>query len=110
MGALCRHGGTSDPANVTNATLFLLGQQNGIWGGHSCWFPCGADGAAASSKELLETTKDLRVKQQQAVDQLQVVQDQLGAQKAETKKLSEQIAVLTERLDALRQSIATKSR
>jgi hypothetical protein len=68
------------------------------------------DGAAASSKELLETTKDLRVKQQQAVDQLQVVQDQLGAQKAETKKLSEQIAVLTERLDALRQSIATKSR
>jgi septal ring factor EnvC (AmiA/AmiB activator) len=60
-----------------------------------------------SSKELIETTKGLQVTQQQAVDQLQVVQDQLVAQKAETKKLSEQIAALTEKLDALQQSIAS---
>jgi septal ring factor EnvC (AmiA/AmiB activator) len=59
-----------------------------------------------SSKELIETTKALQVTQQQAVDQLQVVQDQLAAQKAETTKLSDQIATLTEKLDALRQSIA----
>jgi uncharacterized coiled-coil protein SlyX len=58
------------------------------------------------SDELLETTKGLQVTQQQAVDQLQVVQDQLVAQRAEMKKLSEQIAALTERLDALQQSIA----
>ena len=45
-----------------------------------------------ASNELLETAKGLQVTQQQAVDQLQVVQDQLAAQKAETKKLSEQIA------------------
>ena len=38
---------------------------------------------------------------QQAVDQLQVVQDQLVAQQTETKKLSEQITTLTVRLDAL---------
>ena len=50
------------------------------------------------SKELLETTKGLQVTQQQAVDQLQIVQDQLVAQKAETKKLSEQIAALNEKL------------
>ena len=56
------------------------------------------------SDELLETTKGLQVTQQQAVDQLQVVQDQLVAQQAETKKLSEQIAALTEKLDALQQS------
>ena len=43
---------------------------------------------------------------QQAVDQLQVVQDQLAMQKAETQKLSDQIAALTERFDALQQSIA----
>jgi uncharacterized coiled-coil protein SlyX len=57
------------------------------------------------SDELLETTKGLQVTQQQAVDQLQVVQDQLVAQRAEMKKLSEQIAALTERLDVLQQSI-----
>jgi uncharacterized coiled-coil protein SlyX len=58
------------------------------------------------SDELLETTKGLQVTQQQAVDQLQVVQDQLVAQRAEMKRLSEQIAELTEKLDALRQSVA----
>ena len=58
------------------------------------------------SDELLETTKGLQVTQQQAVDQLQVVQDQLVAERAEMKKLSEQIAALTERLDVLQQSIA----
>jgi uncharacterized coiled-coil protein SlyX len=60
--------------------------------------------------ELLETTKGLQVTQQQAVDQLQVVQDQLVAQRAETKRLSEQIAKLTERLDALQQSVAPSTR
>jgi uncharacterized coiled-coil protein SlyX len=58
------------------------------------------------SSELLETTKGLEVTQQQAIDQLQVVQDQLVAQQTETKKLSEQIATLTEKLDALQQSVA----
>jgi septal ring factor EnvC (AmiA/AmiB activator) len=60
-----------------------------------------------TSDEILETAKGLQVTQQQAVDQLQVVQDQLAAQKAETKKLSEQIAAVTEKLDALQQSIAS---
>ena len=60
-----------------------------------------------ATDEILETAKGLQVTQQQAVDQLQVVQDQLAAQKVETKKLSEQIAAVTEKLDALQQSIAT---
>jgi uncharacterized coiled-coil protein SlyX len=71
--------------------------------------PHAAPASAASrrpSDELLETTKGLQVTQQQAVDQLQVVQDQLVAQRAETKRLSEQIAALTEKLDALQQSVA----
>src|SRR3981081_3941138 len=58
------------------------------------------------SSELLETTKGLEVTQQQAIDQLQVVQDQIVAQQTETKKLSEQIAMLTEKLDALQQPVA----
>jgi septal ring factor EnvC (AmiA/AmiB activator) len=57
--------------------------------------------------EILETAKGLGITQQQAVDQLQVVQDQLAMQKAETKRLSEQIAAVTEKLDALQQSIAS---
>jgi hypothetical protein len=39
-----------------------------------------------ASDELLETAKGLQVTQQQAVDQPQVVQDQLVAQKAEDEK------------------------
>src|SRR6266404_9296938 len=58
------------------------------------------------SSEILETAKGLGITQQQAVDQLQVVQDQLVAQQTETKKLSEQIATLTEKLNALQQSVA----
>ena len=66
--------------------------------------PPASAGSRRPSDELLETTKGLQVTQQQAVDQLQVVQDQLVAQRAETKRLSDQIATLTERLDALQQS------
>ena len=62
--------------------------------------------APRASDELLETTKGLEATQQQTVDQLQIVQDQLVAQQNETKKLSEQIATLTEKLDALQRSVA----
>jgi hypothetical protein len=61
------------------------------------------------ANELLQTTKGLQVTQQQAVDQLQVVQDQLAAQKGETKKLAEQVAILTEKLQTLQQSVAESS-
>jgi uncharacterized coiled-coil protein SlyX len=66
--------------------------------------PAASAGSRRPSDELLETTKGLQVTQQQAVDQLQVVQDQLVAQQAEMKKLAEQITALTEKLDALQQS------
>jgi uncharacterized coiled-coil protein SlyX len=61
---------------------------------------------AQVSKELLETTKGLQVTQQQAVDQLQVVQDQLVAQKEEIRRLSEQIAAVSGKVQALQQSAA----
>jgi uncharacterized coiled-coil protein SlyX len=64
---------------------------------------------AQVSTELLETTKGLQITQQQAVDQLQVVQDQLVAQKADTKKLSEQIAALTEKLNGVQVSAPTSN-
>ena len=69
-------------------------------------FSATKEDAPRASDVLLETTKGLAVTQQQAVDQLQIVQEQLAAQQAETKKLSKQIAMLTEKLDALQQSVA----
>ena len=83
------------------AALALIG---GGW--MTVWAFSTSKEAAPRTDELLETTKGLQLTQQQAVDQLQIVQDQLLAQQSETKKLSEQIATLTERLDALQQSIA----
>ena len=78
-----------------------------IGGGWTVWAVSATKGAAPRAPdELLESTKGLEATQQQAVDQLQIVQDQLAAQQAETKKLSKQIATLTEKLDALQQSIA----
>jgi hypothetical protein len=65
--------------------------------------------APSVSNELLETTKGLQATQQQAVDQLQVVQDQLLAQKAETQKLSEQIAALTAKLNRVQISAPTSN-
>jgi uncharacterized coiled-coil protein SlyX len=73
--------------------------QRGV--GSSAGSPSSATAREQVSIELLETTKGLQATQQQAVDQFQVVQDQLVVQKAETKKLSEQIAALTEKLNAL---------
>ena len=65
-----------------------------------------APAALAASRRPSDELLGLQVTQQQAVDQLQAVQDQLVAQQAEMKKLAEQIAALTEKLDALQQSIA----
>jgi uncharacterized coiled-coil protein SlyX len=92
------------------ASILLGGGLSIVWGfgGVLTSSPSAVSAPAREqvSSELLETTKGLEVTQQQAVDQLQVVQDQLVAQQTETKKLSEQIAALTEKLDALQQSVA----
>jgi uncharacterized protein HemX len=69
---------------------------------------------AQASEQLVEKTKGLEATQQESIDQLQVVQDQLqtvrrllASQQADTKKLSEQMATLTEAIEGLRQSFAS---
>ena len=69
---------------------------------------------AQASEQLVEKTKGLEATQQESIDQLQVVQDQLqtvrrllAAQQADTRKLSEQMATLTEAIEGLRQSFAS---
>ena len=68
---------------------------------------------AQASEQLVEKTKGLEATQQESIDQLQVVQDQLqtmrrllASQQADTKKLSDQVAALTEAIEGLRQSFA----
>ena len=70
--------------------------------------------AAQASEQLVEKTKGLEATQQELIDQLQMVQDQLqtvrrliAAQQGDTKKLSEQVAGLTEAIEGLRQSFAS---
>jgi Skp family chaperone for outer membrane proteins len=70
--------------------------------------------ATQVSEQLVEKTKGLEQSQQDSIDQLQVMQDQLqtvrrqlAAQQADNKRLSEQIAGLSEAVDGLRQSFAS---
>ena len=70
--------------------------------------------ATQASEQLVEKTKGLEATQQESIDQLQMVQDQLqtvrrllASQQTDTKKLSEQVATLTEAIDGLRQSYAS---
>ena len=69
---------------------------------------------AQASEHLVEKTKGLEATQMESIDQLQMVQDQLqtvrrllASQQTDTKKLSEQVASLTEAIDGLRQSYAS---
>jgi uncharacterized coiled-coil protein SlyX len=97
---------------VAAAIVFIAAALSLVWdfGGTIAAAPSSSFGHAPTveqvSNQILETAKGLGITQQQAVDQLQVVQDQLVAQQTETKKLSEQMTTLTKRLDALQQSVA----
>jgi hypothetical protein len=75
-------------------------------GNRAAAIPPSAAAAAQVSNELVEKTKDLEMIQQQAVDQLQVVQDLLTTQRAETKKLSDEVATLSRKFDALERSVS----
>lgn len=68
---------------------------------------------AQTSEQIMEKAKGLEMSQQESIDQLQTVQDQLHtlqqlitAQRAETKKLSDQVGEIGSSLDSLRQSYA----
>jgi uncharacterized coiled-coil protein SlyX len=57
--------------------------------------------------ELVEATKALEASQQQAIDQLQALQELLTTQQAEARKSSSQVAALNAKLEALQQSFAS---
>ena len=64
--------------------------------------------------QLADRTRGLEGSQQEAVDQLQMVQDELqsvkrmlASEEADKRRLADQVAVLTEAVDGLRQSFAS---
>ena len=69
---------------------------------------------AQAFDQLADRTRGLETSQQEAIDQLQVVQDELqtvkrllASEEADKKRLADQVAVLTEAVDGLRQSFAS---
>ena len=69
---------------------------------------------AQAFDQLADRTRGLEASQQEAIDQLQVVQDELqtvkrllASEEADKKRLADQVAVLTEAVDGLRQSFAS---
>jgi len=67
-----------------------------------------------ATEQLVEKTKALELSQQDAIDQLQALQDQvqgvkrlLAAQQSEAKRLSEQIGAVASAIDGLRESFAS---
>ncbi|SDR93183.1 hypothetical protein [Bradyrhizobium canariense] len=70
--------------------------------------------AVQASEQLIEKTKALDVSQQEAIDQLQALQDQMetvkrliAAQQNEAKRLTDQVGSLTSAVESLRQSFAS---
>jgi uncharacterized protein HemX len=70
--------------------------------------------AAQASEQLVERTRALEVSQQEAIDQLQIVQDQLqavkrvlAAQQNDARRLSDQVGGLASAIDSLRESFAS---
>lgn len=70
--------------------------------------------ALQTSQQLVEKTKALDLSQQEAIDQLQALQDDvqtikraLAAQQNDSKRLSAEITGLTESIDSLKQAFAS---
>jgi len=57
--------------------------------------------------QLVESVKALEFSQQETIDQLQVLQQLVNAQRAETKKANDQVVFLNDKLESLRQTFAS---
>jgi uncharacterized protein HemX len=116
----------AQPIALAAATLAIIVAGAGsvaLWRANTGEYPEAARVTAARQmqariaqgyEQLVEKTGALETTQQEAIDQLQAVQDQLqsvrrflAAQQADAKRLSEQVEGLTGAIDSLRQSFAS---
>ena len=99
----------STAVSPLGALLIAVATAAIIWGCIAGVAALGARAAPApkpASADFMEITRALGSTQQQAIDQLQVVQDLLASQRAETERLAGQVESLNEKLDALQKSVA----
>jgi uncharacterized coiled-coil protein SlyX len=61
---------------------------------------------APEATEITQAIRDLQAGQRKAADQLQAIQQVLGADQAQMKQLSGQVAALNDKLEPLRESFA----
>jgi uncharacterized protein HemX len=99
----------STAVSPLGALLIAVATAAIIWGCIAGVAALGARAAPArkAASDLIEIMKALGLTQQQAIDQLQVVQDLLASQRAETERLAGQVESLNEKLDALQKSVAS---
>lgn len=77
------------------------------YGGSGPVLPSFGSAAPADAGDKMVVLRDLQAFQQQIVAQSQATTQLLAAQQAETKRLSDQIAALNAKLDALQHSVAS---
>jgi uncharacterized coiled-coil protein SlyX len=100
----------STAVSPLGALLIAVATAAIIWGCIAGVAALGARAAPARKAafpDLIEITKALGLTQQQAIDQLQVVQDLLASQRAETERLAGQVEALNGKLNALQKSVAS---
>jgi uncharacterized coiled-coil protein SlyX len=99
-------------ATVTGAAL-IAGGGVAIWAAERSATVAPAPAVITASRlpsdDSSQATRALQATQQETIDQLQIVQDELAAQKIETKKLSDQIVDLTEKLEAVQSNLPAAS-
>jgi septal ring factor EnvC (AmiA/AmiB activator) len=99
---------------IVAGLILLAGGTMTIWASQrSAVAPAPALTGSPSSRppadDIRKATDALRAIQQETVDQLQVVQDQLAAQRLETKKLADEIAEITDRLAVVQMNLPAAS-
>ena len=62
---------------------------------------------ASVSNETTEAIRNLEAGQQKTADQLQAIQQTLASDQAQMKQLSDEVAAVSDKLEALRQSFAS---
>ena len=101
------------PRRGLSALFLLLGVVLGAGGVVALWGPLAyppppaPPPQASVSNETTEAIRNLEAGQQKTADQLQAIQQTLASDQVQMKQLSDEVAAVSDKLEALRQSFAS---
>jgi uncharacterized coiled-coil protein SlyX len=100
------------PRRGLSALFLLLGLVIGagavaLWGRLAYPPPPAPPPQASVSDETTEAIRNLEAGQQKTADQLQAIQQTLASDQAQMKQLSDEVAAVSDKLEALRQSFGS---